>query len=632
MPGMLAYGNAAGNALNALQTGLQIGDEIKNGPADRQYILQQRQIDLANRQKAGQLQDYELRDKARSEAIQQGVQRFAKIGADIQSGVLSPDNPEDVQKYADALAHAGIPLSAGTPEFEQHLGTAMNTFAGNVPLNSKQALDSFNHLYAPQVNAAVGQPGESGTITEQQATRLVPSSTGGIHVELKNTTDDGKTYTAPATVGRDANPNAPVKDVNPEEAIQHTMGLAQVHEQIAQSPQLSAFAQRLMQLKPEERKAMMLDAVRRQSAAIQGQILPDQQVVKTEPGYYLVQDSSGKLTSVPVEDNKTLYAQAKEMVKAGDAPDVNSALERLKDKAFQVSTGTGKRDLFVDDKGGYHYLNQGDDVPSGWKPAKGGATAINAMSPDAVDDAAHTWIMTGAPPQGLGRSPLTLAAIANRKAEIERDKGDDASASASAQVANKATQHGLDVLEKQASVMGVAEKTATKNLDQIEKMAAKVDRTGSPLVNKLRNAWSLHVIQDPDLAALKNIVSETTTEYAKVMSGQTTGAGVSDAARAQTEKLLSVSDNPKAFAAEIATMRQAMRNRVDGTEQQRQEIMGRLKGKKPADDQGGAPLNPASATPLPDSQMPVSVKTPEEAQALPPGTHYVTPDGQHYTR
>lgn len=201
------------------------------------------------------------------------------------------------------------------------------------------------------------------------------------------------------------------------------------------------------------------------------------------------------------------------------------------------------------------------------------ATSGNTMTPDAIDEAAATWRLTGTPPVGYGRSPGVLAKIANRKAELDLADGDAAGAAASKQVANKAGQKALADITQRSVLLEANANNAENNFQTIEKLSAKVDRTGSPLINHLRQAFQSKVVQDPDLAAFKNAVSEGTTEYAKVVTGQTTGQAVSDAANAQMQKLLNSADSPQAFAKELATMREFIGNRKAGYAKEKQELL-----------------------------------------------------------
>lgn len=279
---------------------------------------------------------------------------------------------------------------------------------------------------------------------------------------------------------------------------------------------------------------------------------------------------------------------------------------------WQVQGSNGPESVLLDTHSGQIIKPNLPQGLSGPLTRAGSPTAGQLLAPEALEDAARTWITTGTPPSGFGRSPATLAAIANHKAEIERANGDDASAAASQQVANKASQSALSDITKRNTQLEANANAAERNFQTVEKLATKVDRTGSPLINRLVNAWNTDVIQDPDLAALKNAVSEAATEYGKIVAGQTTGAGVTDATNRQVQRLLSVSDNPQAFAAELSTMREFIANRRAGFQQERQGLLSQMGGGNKAPAAGGV----------------VKVSSPADAAKLPIGTHFQTPDGR----
>ncbi len=228
-------------------------------------------------------------------------------------------------------------------------------------------------------------------------------------------------------------------------------------------------------------------------------------------------------------------------------------------------------------------------LESGVTATKPTANAASSMTPAAIDDMATTWMMTGTPPVGMGRMPAVLAKIANRKAEMEAANGDTAASASSQQVANRAAQAGLKDITTRSVMLEANANNAERNFKTIEKLSMSVDRTGSPMLNKLTQAFQTHVVQDPNLAALKNAVSEGATEYAKVVTGQTTGQAVTDAANAQMQKLLSVTDNPEAFAKELATMREFIGNRKAGFAQEKQSLLDSMKVQKGQQTPAAAP-------------------------------------------
>src|ERR1700690_3065144 len=108
MPSYMAYGNSADSTLGALQTGLNIGDQIAHGPQDRADQLKMRQQDIRERDQKGQLNEYELRDKARMEG-QQVEKKW------IEDNYYNPDLPDiPMEEFQRHVYGAGMPATIGT--------------------------------------------------------------------------------------------------------------------------------------------------------------------------------------------------------------------------------------------------------------------------------------------------------------------------------------------------------------------------------------------------------------------------------------------------------------------------------------------------------------------------------------
>lgn len=106
---------------------------------------------------------------------------------------------------------------------------------------------------------------------------------------------------------------------------------------------------------------------------------------------------------------------------------------------------------------------------------------------------------------------------------------------------NKAVRAGLTTALKTQQNQYSANQTAINTLDKQLALAKsysdKVNRTGSPLINKYLLAAKSGVFGDPDTAALHNIVTTASYELAKVLSGAAAsiaGTTVSSAEDAQT--------------------------------------------------------------------------------------------------
>jgi hypothetical protein len=199
-------------------------------------------------------------------------------------------------------------------------------------------------------------------------------------------------------------------------------------------------------------------------------------------------------------------------------------------------------------------------------------------SDDAINLAAENYLQTkNLPAVGLSKEGAGIrGAIISRAAQIAKSRGMDSQAASLEAAAYKADSLSLTTIMKQKDFAMSFEKTASKNLDLALSYSNKVDRTGSPLINK----WALFVkgqyAGDKDVLALAAAIKTATNEYAKVVTGQTGGAAVSDSARAETEKMLNAAYSPQAFQEIVSLMKQEMNNRKVSYEEQINEINTRL--------------------------------------------------------
>lgn len=132
----------------------------------------------------------------------------------------------------------------------------------------------------------------------------------------------------------------------------------------------------------------------------------------------------------------------------------------------------------------------------------------------------------------------------------------------------------LKKVESQRSMVSAFEKTASANFDLVERLYDKNPQGTVMLLNKLKTNINTNITGDPDTVMLGRALKTALMEYAKVVTGQTGGAAVSDSARREVESLLSQSDKPEAFHGSIANHRLEMKNRMSGF----QETVNELKG------------------------------------------------------
>lgn len=157
-------------------------------------------------------------------------------------------------------------------------------------------------------------------------------------------------------------------------------------------------------------------------------------------------------------------------------------------------------------------------------------------------------------------------------------------------------------------------------LGRFDGMIASGELDLGPLENfagGVRNAVGMSSQNSRNMAEFRSTLERIRNDSLRLNKGvQTEG----DAQRAWNELVTNIND-PAVVRQQLARI-QALNARARTFRQQR---ISALEG-------GGPGGQPAPAAQSPAGGAPVSVSTPAQAQALPPGTRYRTPDGQEYVR
>lgn len=215
-----------------------------------------------------------------------------------------------------------------------------------------------------------------------------------------------------------------------------------------------------------------------------------------------------------------------------------------------------------------------------WSPQQMlGMDQGGGMSSGGLDLAAEMYRLNGTLPSGINRIPGASLKVINRAAEAAEARGDTAQAAVIRQKAFKAGSLALnDQTKLQARVSGY-EKSALLSLELALRESQKVDRTSSPLINKAIIHWKQHITGDPETRGFINALTTARTEYAKVISGSTGAAGITDAGRKEAEELFSKIDSPEALAYTVDIAKADMENRSKGIEMQIQQLNDSMAGK-----------------------------------------------------
>lgn len=252
------------------------------------------------------------------------------------------------------------------------------------------------------------------------------------------------------------------------------------------------------------------------------------------------------------------------------------------------------------------------------KPAPS-STTVNMINPAALDQAAELYAKTGQmPAMGMGRDGAAIrTSIMNRAAELHGDND-----LASAKTDYGATSGAIRNLSRQRSQVLTFEKTASKNLDLADSLSQKVDRTGSPVLNRFLLHAKGQYAGDTDTQLLNNAVETAASEYAKIVSGATSGS-TTDSAREHAREMLTAAMGKGTFSQAVALMKQEMGNRKSGFDEELETLRG-----------GGKQVPaPAAQQPGPGRAGSIIQTVTSKAQfdALPSGAEFIE-DGKRYRK
>lgn len=225
--------------------------------------------------------------------------------------------------------------------------------------------------------------------------------------------------------------------------------------------------------------------------------------------------------------------------------------------------------------------------------------STNMLSPEAKAAAAARYRVDGTLPANLGRGVQGVrqtADILNEAARQSAEAGDTPESQRIAQLANKSNAIALNKLQSQQTMVGAFEKNFQKNADMVEGLMAKVDNTGTPLINKWINAGKRSVAGDPNISALDANIKATVNEYAKIVGGGTGSGATAQKEITKIEGLLNAAQAPEQIKAVMDVMRQETANRMSAFEDEKSQLKQiMLPSSKPKTE----PSKPASQTDRP---------------------------------
>lgn len=241
-------------------------------------------------------------------------------------------------------------------------------------------------------------------------------------------------------------------------------------------------------------------------------------------------------------------------------------------KAHPTSSGGGMGRA----PSGYRFTADGslEAIPGG--PADASGTG-QGLTQDAVDNAAWSYIGSGKlPPIGRGKEGVAQrTAIMNHAAKIAKQAGISPAELQTVPGRNKALQASLTNLQKTSDVMEKSEQGFLNNTQVAMDLSSKVDRTGSPVVNK----WILGgraAMGDPDVAALDTAINAMAVDYARIMSGATGAGGTPISTAEEAKSLIKKELSHKSLQAVVAVLENDIRGQQQAVHAQRGKILGAM--------------------------------------------------------
>jgi len=302
-------------------------------------------------------------------------------------------------------------------------------------------------------------------------------------------------------------------------------------------------------------------------------------------------DESGDIITTDITGNPIDIKAA--AVKAAKAVPV---IENGKEVIRPVNLGNGKTRTERKLSDGT-WENLGESSQKDVKPIEEPAPEFSEA---AINNAAARYNIDGTlPPMGMGKGGATARSlILNRAAVLAGDtSGTDQRI---AQLETKANSGTLLQLKKTKTMIKAFEEMANKNADIALEMSAKVDRTGTPVVNRWFLAANNKIAGDVDTATFNTAVNVFANEYAKIMSGSMGNTPVSDSARKEAHEILNTAQTPAQLRANIKLLQREMKNRIKGLDDSERELLKGMRGsssdtkkdegKTPTDNKGAYQL------------------------------------------
>jgi hypothetical protein len=141
-------------------------------------------------------------------------------------------------------------------------------------------------------------------------------------------------------------------------------------------------------------------------------------------------------------------------------------------------------------------------------------------------------------------------------------------------------KQGLMAIGHMQAITGQAAKNVDAQLNIAEQLSNKINRTQYPILNKVDYLWNTDLKQTPGLSGdIKNFIFSAklaSIDAARVETGQTTGAAVTDSAREHFKDLLQATDSQDTFKKMANFTRVSTQNRMVSLAKERQDMLDQI--------------------------------------------------------
>lgn len=142
-------------------------------------------------------------------------------------------------------------------------------------------------------------------------------------------------------------------------------------------------------------------------------------------------------------------------------------------------------------------------------------------------------------------------------------------------------KNGLSAIGRLQALTGQAAKNVDAQLNVAVGLSGKINRSTYPILNKADYLWNTDVKQIPGLSGdIKNFIYSAklaSIDAARVETGQTTGAAVTDSAREYFKNLLDATDSKETFMKQAAFTSASTHNRMVSLANERQDMLNQIK-------------------------------------------------------